>query len=57
MCDRFIDDVTDDLIKKNDPGRAIEYYKGRFFVAESMSKTTAEKIAIALGGEFEANHA
>jgi hypothetical protein len=32
--------------------KAAEYYGGEFFIAESMSEKTAEKVAVALGAEY-----
>jgi hypothetical protein len=48
LCDEAIEGVTQEL--NDETARA---YGGRFFIGESMSRKTAEKLAEALGGSLE----
>lgn len=53
VCDVPIEGVTHDLGKDQPAIEVVDFYGGRYFVAESMSKSAARKIAEALGGVLD----
>ena len=48
VCDSPINGITQEL-----HGETAKYYQGKYFIAESMSKLCAHKLAVCLGGDFE----
>lgn len=56
VCDVPIEGVTQDLFAVGEPeaiDNSVQFYGGRYFVAESMGKSTARKIAELLGGVLD----
>mgnify|MGYP001565500643 CR=1 FL=1 len=53
VCDTEIPGVTHDLLKENDGDDTARFYGGRYFIAESMMKSTAQKISELLGGVLD----
>jgi hypothetical protein len=55
MCDREVEGLTQDLLVVSaEPYRekCQEFYGGRYFVCETVTRNAAKLIAEALGGEF-----
>jgi hypothetical protein len=53
VCDVPIEGVTQDLMKDTRYGTSVEFYGGRYFVGESITKSGARKLAELLGGVLD----
>ena len=53
VCDAPIEGITQDLLTNEHGEEYAESYGGRYFIAESMNKSAARRIAESLGGVLD----